>query len=135
MGALLWDLTSGNYIRVLSDHTDWVMAVGISGDAKRALTSSFDGALRLWDLENGKSLHVFAGRAGGITTLAVTPDFRRAVSGSEGYWLEVWDLDNMSRIAAFAGDAEFRATVISPDGYRIVAGDQLGRLHFLQLQA
>ncbi len=134
-GALLWDLTSGNYIRVLSDHTDWVMAVGISGDAKRALTSSFDGTLRLWDLKNGKSLHVFAGRAGGITTLAVTPDFRRAVSGSEGYWLEVWDLDNMSRIAAFAGDAEFRATVISPDGYRIVAGDQLGRLHFLQLQA
>jgi WD40 repeat protein len=132
---LLWDLRSGNYVRVLADHTDWVMAVAISADAKRALTGALDGTLRLWDLESGKSQHVFAGRAGGISAVAVTPDFRRAVSGSEGYWLEVWDLGGMSRIAAFAGDAEFRGAGISADGYRIVASDQLGRLHFLELQA
>jgi WD40 repeat protein len=48
---------------VLADRTDWVMAVAISADAKRALTGALDGTLRLLDLESGKSQHVFAGRA------------------------------------------------------------------------
>jgi WD40 repeat protein len=131
----LWDLATGEEIRVFGGHMDWVMAVAISSKCKRGISAGFDGTIRLWNLETETPLHVFRSRAGAVTTVAVTSDFRRGVSGSEGPWLELWDLENFKSLATFSGDAEFRGTVISPDGTRIIAGDQLGRMHILQFQA
>jgi WD40 repeat protein len=68
-----------------------------------------------------------------VTGVVVAPDGRWAVSASEDKTLWVWDLDAGLPIAAFTCDAEALCCAFA--GPRtIVAGDELGRVHFLALE-
>jgi WD40 repeat protein len=68
-----------------------------------------------------------------VRAVAVTPDGQRAISAS---WdmLKVWDLEQGKLIASFRGDGELAACAIAPDAMTIVAGERLGRVHFLRLE-
>jgi WD40 repeat protein len=53
----LWDLPTGETIRIYGDHTDAVRSavrVGIN----RLASASFDNTLRLWELDSGKAIHI-----------------------------------------------------------------------------
>lgn len=55
----MWDLESGSTIRTLEGHTNWVSAVALTPDGRRAVSASHDGTLRVWDLEDGRYLVTF----------------------------------------------------------------------------
>jgi WD40 repeat protein len=40
-------------IRTLEGHANWVAAVALLPDGRRALSGSWDNTLKLWDLEHG----------------------------------------------------------------------------------
>ena len=63
----LWDLTSGDTLRVLRGHSGRVNHV-VALDGDRALSASRDGTLRLWDLTSGDSLRVLQGHSNWVTT-------------------------------------------------------------------
>jgi WD40 repeat protein len=129
----LWDLESGQRIRTLEGHTGSVNAVAVTLDGWRAVSASSDRTLRLWDLESGQTLHAVQGHTGQVWAVAVTPDGRRAVSASEDQTLRLWDLESAKEIAAFTGESGMRSCAFTPDGCTIVAGDESGQVHFLQL--
>jgi WD40 repeat protein len=64
--------------------------------------------------------------------VAVSPDGRRAVSASSDSTLKVWNLESGAIIAAFTADARVFCGTWAGDR-NIVAGDELGRVHFLEL--
>ena len=65
----------------------------------------------------------------------MTPDGKRAVSGSEDNTLKLWDLETGEKIASFSCDGGINACALSErSGLVVVAGDQGGRMHFLQLE-
>ena len=76
----LWDLESGQTLRTLEGHTDWVRAVAVTPDGRRAVSASGDQTLRLWDLESGQTIRTLEGHTDWVSAVAVTPDGRRAVS-------------------------------------------------------
>jgi WD40 repeat protein len=49
----LWDVESGNCLRVLVGHEGAVRSVRLSADGRRLLSSSQDGKVRLWDVDTG----------------------------------------------------------------------------------
>jgi hypothetical protein len=55
------------------------------------------------------------------------------VSGSADNTLRVWDLKDGKEMLAFIGESEVFSCDVAPDGQTIVAGDALGRVHFLQI--
>ena len=59
----LWDLATGETLRTLEGHTDWVTAVAVLADGSRALSGSDDNTLRLWDLATGECLAEFTADA------------------------------------------------------------------------
>jgi WD40 repeat protein len=61
----------------------------------------------------------------------VTLDGKRVISGSRDKTLKVWDLETGAVLAEFTADGQNCACAISADGKTIVAGDWLGRVHFL----
>jgi WD40 repeat protein len=65
--------------------------------------------------------------------VAVMPDGRRAVSASMDRTLRLWDLESGKEIAAFTGEGDMLSCAIVPDRQMIIAGDALGRVHFLRL--
>ena len=56
----LWDLASGECLRVLEGHSGSVYHVAALPD-ERALSASWDNTLRLWDLTRGECLAAFTG--------------------------------------------------------------------------
>jgi WD40 repeat protein len=75
----LWDLASGETLRVLEGHSARVNhVVALSGE--RALSASDDNTLRLWDLENGNCESKIVADDP-ITTFALTAEAGRGIAG------------------------------------------------------
>jgi WD40 repeat protein len=88
----LWDLESGECLRILAGHTATVSTVSITPNGKTAFSGSDDGTLRVWNLENGKCLKTLKGHTRPVKSVSVTPDGKKAVSGSEDKTFRVWDV-------------------------------------------
>ena len=108
--------------------------VAVTPDGLRAVTVSSDKTLKVWDLVTGAVLHTFEGHGGSVTGVAVTQDGQRAVSVSRDNALKVWDLATGNVVATFVADGYPDACAVAPDGTTFVAGDALGRVHFLRLE-
>ena len=63
----------------------------------------------------------------------MTADGKRAISGSDDNTVKVWNLETGEVIDSFTGDGSINCCAVAPDGVTIVAGDALGRVHFLRL--
>jgi WD40 repeat protein len=130
----VWDIEKGEMVRTLEGHTDRVNAVAVTQDGRFAVSASDDGTLKMWDIEKGETVRTLEGHTGSVSAVAVTPDGRFAVSASDDRTLKVWDLQTGKVVAGFSGDGPLLTCAISTDGTTIIAGDQLGRVHFLQLK-
>lgn len=72
----LWDLESGERVKILEGHTNWVRSVALSADGRQAISASADSTLRLWDLESSQCLKVFEGHTDWVNSIAVCVDGR-----------------------------------------------------------
>jgi hypothetical protein len=129
-----WDLETGQTLTTLQGHTNWVSAVAITPDDRRAVSGSWDKTLRVWDLETGQTLTTLQGHTDSVSAVAITPDGRRAVSGSVDNTLRIWDLRDGKEVVLLTVDANVTACAVAHDNRTIVAGDSLGRVHFLRLE-
>jgi WD40 repeat protein len=87
----------------------------------------------VWDLETGRELRVLEGHSSPVYGVTVTADGRSVVSASWDRTLKVWDLESGACLATFTCDAAARCCATTVGG-KIVAGDEGGRVHFLQLE-
>ena len=86
----VWDLRTGECLRVLKGHTGSVECVAVTEDGL-CVSGSFDNTLRVWDLRTGECLRVLKGHTNSVKCVAVTED-ELCVSGSDDDTLQVWDL-------------------------------------------
>jgi WD40 repeat protein len=130
----VWDIEKGETVRTLEGHTGLVRTVAVTRDSRFAVSESGDGTLKVWDIEKGETVYTLEGHTDGVRAVAVTPDGRFVVSASYDGTLKVWDLKTGKAVAGFSGDGSLITCAISQDGTTIIAGDQLGRVHLLQLK-
>jgi WD40 repeat protein len=123
------DLETGEILRTLKGHSHGVTVVAVVDNL--AISGSSNGTLRVWDLKTGESLRTLKGHSGGITTVAAVD--RRVIYGSKDRTLQVWNLETGETMAVVTLDSPILSVAISPDGRIVVAGDQSGRVHFLDL--
>ncbi|MEM7254744.1 MAG: hypothetical protein AAF493_25305, partial [Pseudomonadota bacterium] len=57
----LWDVTSGQALKVFKGHTGPIFSVGFSPDGSRLASASSDHTMRLWSVTSGQALKVFKG--------------------------------------------------------------------------
>jgi len=131
---VVWGLATGKIVHILCGHEEGVTAAAVTGDGRYAVSGSWDKMLRVWDLAAGKTLRTLGGHDSWVRAVAVTGDGRYAVSGSDDQTLKVWNLSSGRIVASFYGDSTFHSCAVAPDGGMIVAGDELGQVHFLRLE-
>jgi WD40 repeat protein len=134
MTLKVWDLETGDAMLTLAGHARPVRAAAVTPDGRRALSASSDRTLKVWELDTGAVVCTLAGHAGPVRAVAVAPDGRRALSASDDATLKVWDLDSGRIVTSFPAEAPFLSIAVGPDGLTLVAGDALGRVHFLRIE-
>jgi WD40 repeat protein len=105
----------------------------VTVDGKQAISASSDGTLKLWDLATGEQRRTLKGHSNSVKAVAVTADGKQAISADNT--LKLWNLETGEVIAHFTGESPISCCAVASDGVTIVAGDALGRMYFLRLEA
>lgn len=129
----IWDLESGEDIRTLQGHQGRVRAIALTTDGKLAVSGSDDGTIKVWDLTFGTESGTPMRHGGRVLTIGLVSD-KWLYSGSSDASIKLWNLDTRQVVASFTADAPIRCCVVAPDGVTMVAGDELGKIHFLRLE-
>jgi WD40 repeat protein len=115
----------GPMLRVLEGHTNFVFAVALTADGKRAVSGSQDHTLRVWDLEGNQLPRVLEGHTERVGAVALTADGKRVVSGSIDHTLRVWDLEGNQPPRVLEGHtAGVLAVALTADGKRAISGSK-----------
>ena len=131
--ARLWDVESGELIRVFGGHAETVTSAVFSPDGGRILTGSWDKTARLWDAESGRELRRFDGHGNRVTSVAFSPDGERVLTGSWDGTARLWDAESGQLIRAFERHGALvnpiifvNAVAFAPDGRLILTGENDG---------
>ncbi|HTI51315.1 MAG TPA: serine/threonine-protein kinase, partial [Planctomycetaceae bacterium] len=89
----VYSIPTFQLVRVLSGHTNSVIAVDWSSDGKQIASTSVDNTIRLWDAATGLPGPVLTGHRGRVDTVAWHPDSRRLASGSRDNSVRLWTSD------------------------------------------
>jgi WD40 repeat protein len=114
----LWNVDTGDQVRVLKVKTFENLAVGFSPDSRKMITENVDGSATLRDVKWGRELQHFR--------KALRPSFsadgRRVLMGGS-----VWDVETGKELQHFAVPSGTEPiAALSPDGRRVLIGSADG---------
>ncbi|KAG4300819.1 hypothetical protein PCANB_002919 [Pneumocystis canis] len=94
----IWDCDTGTPLHVLRGHSNWVLCVSWSPDAKLIASGSMDNTIRLWDPYKGENIgDSLKGHTKWITSLSWEPihlsteNSHRLASSSKDTTIKIWD--------------------------------------------
>jgi WD40 repeat protein len=125
--ARVFDITTGELVRVLPKHRYSVNSVSWSPDGRWIATGSGDSSVRVWDARTGQLEARLVGHTGVVITVDWASDSRRLVSGGGDGTARVWEFsETQSREVFTLGAQQTRAgtfAAFSPDGTHLLTGD------------
>lgn len=129
----LWDLPTSSEIATLRGHTARINALTVTSDGKYLISGSEDSSVKVWDLTSREELGTLIGHTAAVNGVATLNDRPLAVTVSADSTLKLWDFEKDTIVAGFTGEAPFRCCAVGRDARIIVAGDEIGKLHLLQI--
>jgi WD40 repeat protein len=126
----LWDFRSGTESSLLKGHNGWVNALCPLPLGQLA-SGSDDTTIRLWDLSSNVECARFEGHNAPINALCRLPS-GFLVSGASDNTVRLWDLATGRERGRIEVDASVLCLITLADG-TVIAGDRLGRIHWLEI--
>jgi hypothetical protein len=124
--TIVWSLKTGEPLRALPGHDQWIWALGFSPDGKRLVTYGLERNTLVWDVESGQVIVRTIHKNLGWDALVFSPDGKLLVAANQEV-AEFWNLDTRRleyRTAMFAQVGGFL-----PDGTLLArANDSRRRL-------
>ncbi|KAH8797324.1 hypothetical protein DL96DRAFT_1825321 [Flagelloscypha sp. PMI_526] len=121
----IWDANSGELLRRLIGHTDYVRSVSFSQDGRYIVSGSEDRTVCIWEAGSGQKLRQLEGHADYVFSVTVSPDGKRIASGSRDRTIRLWDVDSGTELRNLDGHRDYvRSVAFSPDGKRIISGSE-----------
>jgi WD40 repeat protein/serine/threonine protein kinase len=119
----LWDISTGQCVRVFHGHNNYVSSVSMSADGRLALSGSSDNTLQLWEVATGRRMRTFEGHLKGITSVSLSADGRLGLSGSWDKTIQLWDIVTGIWLKTFEGHTkEVLSVSLSADGRWALSG-------------
>ena len=137
----VWDLASGECVRVVAEMASPISSVGLSPDGERVVATSRTGTVEQWSVQTGEALSGASGdtavvpgfggwgsppdriRDSGARASHVSPDGRLVLIGAADSVVRLWDVAETRCLAAMPGhEYDLRAVFVSADGRLAASG-------------
>jgi serine/threonine protein kinase/WD40 repeat protein len=129
----LWDIQSGECVRMFTRFRGTVWSVAFSSDGRQALTASDPAAVQLWDLNTGAEVRHFAGHTSGARCAAFSHDGRFVVGCAFDKTMRLWDAGSGQELKCsdeLGKGAWWLA--LSPDDRHVFVADRDGVVRMLE---
>lgn len=116
------DFASGAVKRLLSGHSDVVLALAFEPRGQRLCSAGADGRVLLFDADSGQQLGAFLGHSGRVLSVAWSPDRNYLVTGGADRTVIVFNVNARTEVARFKGHEDGVTGVgFSADGRYVVS--------------
>ncbi len=132
----IWDIYTGNEIKILQGDNNGINSISFSHDGKRLASGSDDGTVMIWDVESDRKLTTFKGHDENIDCVAFSPDSKILASASRDNTIRLWNIENDSELIIFEGHTKpVRSVSFSPDSKRLVSGSDDGTVRIWDIES
>jgi WD40 repeat protein len=131
----IWDFVKRHEVSSFRIHTECIRVVMFANDGLLGMSAGDDALIKKWDPTTGQELCAFTGHRNVVASLGLTLGETRAVSASWDHTVKLWDFRTGRCLGTFQGENAISACVVSPEGKIVVAVEDTGRIHFLQVGA
>jgi len=124
--------------QTMRGHTLSVTGVAHLPDARRIITCSRDGSLRLWNLESGIQIGNDWRDDGqeGVWSIVLSPNGKTVASGSRDGTVRLWDIETKKVVARWTGHTKTVDSLSwSVDGERVVSGSNDGTIRVWDIES
>jgi hypothetical protein len=123
----LWDPATGQELRTLSGHSDWVTGLAFSPDGKTLASGGFDDKIKFWDVSGGSNIRTIDGQSGPIGALAFSNDGTTVASANGDDSVALWDVGTGNLLHKFVGHTnDVNDVAFTPDGKILVSASTDG---------
>jgi WD40 repeat protein len=113
----LWDVASGQQLKILPGYGNSISLVVSSIDGKTLASEGEHNTINLWNLASGQPLMSLVGHTAKVRALAFSPDGKILASGSQDDTVKLWDVASGQELNTLKGHVAWVLGVnFSPDG-------------------
>ena len=114
----IWDFESGNCLKTLADHDNWVTSILLIPNNK-LVSGSTDKTVKIWDLDSYECLNTLTNESH-IYSLCLISDNQIASGGGNGS-ISIWNLDNLTRVKTFKAHEDWVSYLLSVDNTKLIS--------------
>ena len=126
----IWNLENKQSLKSIIHCTD---IVRFTPNNRYLITNNWGANINIWDFTTGNHLFDLYGHTERIRSMDISQDGSLLVTGADDHSIRVWDLLKHEQLTFFIGESSFWSCVFSYDNKMIFAGDNNGKVFFLQL--
>lgn len=118
----LWDIKSGECIKLFKGHSGCVHSVLITPNGKEIVSASNDNTIKIWDIKSGKCINTIDGNHD-VVSLAITPDGRSIIYGGVYGHITLIDKEKPDDERSFYGHNDWVGELkITSNGMILISG-------------
>jgi WD40 repeat protein len=118
----LWDLASGNLLKIFKGHAHSVESVAFSPDGETFASGSLDHTVGLWDISKNRRIRTFK-HSDIVLSVMFSPDGNSVVSIGYDKVIKIWDAKKGRLSKNISGGLSYsRSVAFSPDGKTVISG-------------
>ncbi len=117
----VWDIDTGECVRMLQRHFDIVNSVCVTFDCQYVVSSSHDNTVKIWSFLSGDLVRTLEGHSDPVTSVCITPDNQFIVSGSDDGTARIWSIQNGVCVRVLIGHRDcVNGVAVTPDGSHVI---------------